>query len=472
LCSLSGMELVVPPHDLLGDISNPSSPERISVWLKKQETGDLFSIVFSVDLLAYGGLVFSRLNNLSAEEAIKNLESMKSLKTSCPGIRMFAFASVLRDGITAVDNNSLDQWKNNMSGNSPTDSDLRSRNIKVLEEIIQWTADGVIDYLHIGKEDTAEGNPNRGELEYLEHLISKSGAQDRVGLCSGTDEMGQLTVARAICEAFKTSPKFCIEPEPTKTGAIPLYEACTIKKSLDIQAFSVSGHVVEDVHNPETIFLTTTNVAEGINDSFMDIVTGLDKYSGDSNIAHVNRIISSLQSLLPQHIGLIDNFMANCSHPLLSSELIQMDMLFRLSSYAGWNTSANSSGTVIAHSAVRACLTESEQSIKSNTSLILKRILDDYVYSYEIRKEIIQEMKVNPIQPIPEGSNELQDVQKFINERLHGYFDENFKNRKFTFGPAGDVSIKFCEMGLEYCVLPWGRLFEVDFRPEFDIEIL
>ncbi|MEJ7616088.1 MAG: DUF4127 family protein [Pyrinomonadaceae bacterium] len=56
-------EVVAPPRALLGRFTEAGQPDEIARWVNGQKLHEFDAVVVSLDMLAYGGLVNSRVNS-------------------------------------------------------------------------------------------------------------------------------------------------------------------------------------------------------------------------------------------------------------------------------------------------------------------------------------------------------------------------------------------------------------------------
>src|SRR5689334_13056928 len=57
---IDGAQVQMPPYQLLGRYTSAGNPDAILAWLNAQDMSDVSSIIVSADMIAYGGLIASR----------------------------------------------------------------------------------------------------------------------------------------------------------------------------------------------------------------------------------------------------------------------------------------------------------------------------------------------------------------------------------------------------------------------------
>src|ERR1700680_78170 len=72
---VAGQPLLVPPRASIGHYLTPGDPEAILRWLHSSQTQGVSAVVVSTDMIAYGGLVASRIPGVSEVEADARLRS-------------------------------------------------------------------------------------------------------------------------------------------------------------------------------------------------------------------------------------------------------------------------------------------------------------------------------------------------------------------------------------------------------------
>ena len=74
--NMAGAEVRLPPYNLLGRFTQPGNPEEILDWLQQQDFSDVSAVIVSTDMIAYGGLIASRINDVTEAEATVRLNTL------------------------------------------------------------------------------------------------------------------------------------------------------------------------------------------------------------------------------------------------------------------------------------------------------------------------------------------------------------------------------------------------------------
>ena len=137
-------------------------------------------------------------------------------------------------------------------------------------------------------------------------------------------------------------------------------------------------------------------------------------------------------------VGLIDAEFMNCSSPRLIEELTRRGLYFKLASYSGWNTAANSSGTVIAHLVAAMCAEKwTAKSDDARRNFLSSRLVEDYIYSFVVRKKLF-ETAADPTGA--KGNIGASELTKMM---------------------ANETIKVDAQIIVNKARLPWGRVFEV-----------
>ena len=101
------IELLIPPRNLLGDLTKNANIAELFVWLENISSCDV--IILSLDTIAYGGLIPSRRSNESFEEIKTRIYKLKSILEK-KDANIYAFSSIMR-----ISNNNSGDQKNDIA---------------------------------------------------------------------------------------------------------------------------------------------------------------------------------------------------------------------------------------------------------------------------------------------------------------------------------------------------------------------
>ena len=103
IAKVAGVRVEVPPTPYLGRFTKPGSPSQIATWLKGRDMSKTAGLVLNADMLAFGGLIASRVPDVSEQQALENLAILKSLRAKNPKLPIYVFSSLMRTAPTATD---------------------------------------------------------------------------------------------------------------------------------------------------------------------------------------------------------------------------------------------------------------------------------------------------------------------------------------------------------------------------------
>ena len=91
----SGVELLMPPREMLGYKKQPADTDALMQWLL-QNAENCDAAVISVDMLLFGGIVPSRLHHWTKEECLAKMNVLRKLRQTSPKLKIYAFSLILR----------------------------------------------------------------------------------------------------------------------------------------------------------------------------------------------------------------------------------------------------------------------------------------------------------------------------------------------------------------------------------------
>jgi hypothetical protein len=160
-------------------------------------------------------------------------------------------------------------------------------------------------------------------------------------------------------------------------------------------------------------------------------------------------VLEALRAELP--VGVADLAYCNGGDPALIAALEEGGALPNLSAYAGWNTAANTLGTVIAQLCLTLCAPgDTGPNHTAQRRFLTERLIDDYGYQTLVRPQAAEQARARHADPFNLGEA-AEPLQAVISEALlplaHRYASQVSDSKK-----AESVRIS----------LPWRRLFEIE----------
>ncbi len=357
------IELLTPPREFLGDLTKSARVNEILDWLENIPACD--AMVLSLDTIAYGGLIPSRRSPDSLEEIKARLNRLKPLLKNK---KVYAFSSIMRISNNNYNEEEKEYWKDwgkkifeySYSGvndgipQAILDDYLatRKRNFEINKTYLNWGLNTLI----FSKDDCAPKGFNVDEARELERLGAKTK--------TGADEIPLTLLARAIEKEIKVFVEFT---EPDYKDCISNYEDVSIEKSVQGQ-LELGGFTQVQTREEADVILILNNFIEKQGEyvmgwttqPFRKTFTPPDKPYAIADVRYANGADNDfVEQLLPQ-IDL-NNFYG----------------------YAGWNTSANTIGSMLAGVKVRWNAGKYNEAAFKRLQII--RFLEDWAYQANVR---------------------------------------------------------------------------------------
>ena len=419
----NSIEFSIPPREFLGDLTKTADIENLFKWLEDLPKQD--ALILSLDTLAYGGLIPSRRcpeTYAQIEERVKRLEKILKEKQR----KTYAFSSIMRISNNNYNEEEKEYWSKwgkkifdysyqthklgcescitNLIPSDILDDYLktRKRNFEINKLYLKWQKEGLLDTLIFSKDDCAQYGFNVQEAQILETLgaVTKTGA----------DEIPLSLLARAIKGSIKICPVFL---EPDYKNLVSNYEDISIENSVKGQ-IELAGCTLADNENAD-ILLYVNNFKNNQGEIVMKINT--EYFNGELKIPDRPYMIADVRFAN----GADNNFLRE----LFKNELKDENFF----GYAGWNTSANTLGSLICAAKVKFFAKNYNKEAFKKLQTV--RFLDDWAYQANARQELTApDIKIL--------SGKMKNYEKIIAEKL----DTSRVNINYTY--------------------PWNRLFEVE----------
>ena len=406
------IEFFIPPRKLLGDLKRVADIEGLISWLENLPQID--SLILSLDTLVYGGLIPSRRSKETLEELQTRLERIKPLLKNK---NVYAFSSIMRISNNNYNEEEKEYWSEygkkifdySFSGgvnrNDIPDEIIedylstRKRNFTLNKTFLNWQKEGLFNTLIFSKDDCAEKGFNVEEAKELERLGGKTK--------TGADEIPLALLARAIKKEIKIYPEFL---EPEYKNLISNYEDVSIEKSvsgqLELCGFKLSSREEADV------ILIVNNFKEKQG----ELVMGWNTQPFDRDFVPPNR---------PYCVA--DVRFANGGDNAFVELLLNKLDLKNFYGYAGWNTSANTLGSLLC--ALKVKWNASQYDENAFKKFATTRLLDDWAYQANVRAQISE-------------PTDIKQLMKPFENRLTDIFNYDLKSRNYSY--------------------PWQRKFEIE----------
>jgi hypothetical protein len=398
-----GFELRCPAIEELGDFRIPADRDHLAQWLRAQR-GAAAGWVLSLDMLVYGGLIPSRFIEDDAASLRERLTLLRELKR--PGVPLTAFAATMRISNNCVADEEKPYWnphgedlwawsfhtdRHALTGD--TDSQARAqaaaarltqavrddyratraRNFAINLAALDLVEQGVIDRLVLPQDDTAEYGFNIAERRALQAEAARRGLGDRVLIYPGADEVMHTLSAWVVGQLRGDTP-LRIKALPTDAAhwqrLVPLYEDRPLPDALAAQLQAVGAVAVE---NGEDVLLLVHS--QGCAQGDWAMRKPLPERIG------VDAGVARAMAAAPA-VAVADDAHANGGDPVFVAELAAHRPLTSLAGYAGWNTSSNRIGSLLA----QLVLARGRWAERANQDVVALRLAEDLQWQARLRQ--------------------------------------------------------------------------------------
>jgi len=479
IARIAGVELHLPPPELLSSFRRPAPVEELGDWLRDL-AGQLDALIVSCEMLGYGGLIASRITDEPVGSVLNHLDLLRTLKRHHPDLMILGFNLITR--VSNADNAieepaywehfgvrlyRLSQLLDRLAQGEAVAAELqalrneipaahiqdflhrRLRNHTANLAAIQLLADGTLDLLVLSSDDTSPyGLPSR-EKRWLAGWAAQLGLGGRLLMYPGADEVGCALLARLINTAHGVAPRFEVcYAVPGGDQVVAPYEDGPVRLTVERQVRAVGG--ILD-HQAPDLWLAVNPPVERRGEWHA-------AYAGEerrSRLPHLQRVVEHIQ----QHQQLRPVVVADVAYPngadpaLIDLMRTQID-LTKLAAYGAWNTAGNTIGTALAQGCAARLIRTATQRMAQELFL-LHRFVEDWGYQQIVRAQVRDwlEQTTGRREPLPAT---LPATSAWIEARLQALVAElpGFAGR-YRIVPG---SVR----------QPWGRTFEVD----FDLEVM
>lgn len=436
------LELVMPERKHLGGLNSFADVDAILHWLEKIENLDaLDAIIVSLDTIAYGGLISSRRSKQTFEEVQDKMNQFKVKLDKYKG-KVYAFSSIMRISNNNVNEEEKEYWDKygtqifeysyNFHKDGLDESDVpdeilndylttRRRNFRINKMYVEWLEQGLFAALVFSKDDCAQYGFNVMEAEILEDMIKGKGT---ALVKTGADEIPLSLFACAVSNYNGIAPKISAKfLAPEHISLISNYEDISIAKCVQSQIELAGGVVVEEKDSDLSI-----------------LVNNFEEHQGEIVMGVKTQPFSGQFSLPKKPYMLADVRFANGADNIFIEKLFKKPIDFdNFYGYSGWNTSANTLGSLICTGIVRYFAKNYNQEAFKN--LQMTRFLDDWAYQANVR-QALKKNKRSKIQSLLRPDfRKLEKLMKPFEKRLQKLLGLN-------------VQIKY--------KFPWKRFFEIE----------
>ncbi|MFC6357069.1 DUF4127 family protein [Luethyella okanaganae] len=472
VAAIAGVEIVVPPIEILPAMRKPAQLNKLHEWMREQvRNPQTTHLVACIDTVVHGGIIPARITSDTTDEVLRRLAIFTELRNLNPHMNVAAASLIMRasDSYSAVEEpeywSSVGRQLHRIGGDlhraleqdvqtghssffvdKDVDSDVtrdfelrRLRNHMVNLATVALHENGELDTLALTADDTAPYSAGSAEQVWLRHWCRALPGGRSVMMYPGADEVGAVLVARALTSGMKP-PTFSIAcGEIDGLERVPNFENAPLLDSLTRQIIAAGGRLAENGERPDIVLIA--HAPDPSHGDYFGSRPTSDPNATERTIALTR---GALQDGLS--VALADVRFSNGGDPALVEKLADEGLLMKLASYGGWNTAGNTIGGVVAQAIAHwvGGQTGTFDELEAQRAL-LTRVLDDSAYQSGIRPALHDTIFGGQIGPVPEQTQRL--ARDRIVSGLQQYVDRITTSS--TQWSVADVS------------LPWARSFEI-----------
>lgn len=428
ICQLAGLNVLVPPRNLMGSLFAPTNSEELRQWLETAvsqiESG---AILICIDSLLYGGLIPSRRGKENLEAILERAAQIVSLKQEAgDSIKIYVQSSIMRISDNYDNTEEKLYWSKygreifNWSqllhrqeiGLLKSEQELenaeklidkntrddylgtRERNFRVNQKIIDYVKSGDIDFLIFSQDDSGHYGLNVSEKNKLIAVAQAKNIQNVLAY-PGADEMLMTLIARYLNEERRQATTIALHYSAYNGKEIASnYEGQNIGDSMEHQSKAQGYKIVEADIKDKVDFHVIVHTGTDIQGDHVWLpgLKDLRKVDSEKSVQRAIQLIE--QADCP--VVICDLAYSNGADSVLIDLLLERPQLFsKIWAYGGWNTTGNAIGSALAAGA--ACLYAKANNGLDDLirkKLLFIRLMDDWAYQTQVRREM-QPDKIN-----------------------------------------------------------------------------
>ena len=483
-----GLNVIVPPKELLDNYSHPANRKKLYEWLNNNISHYQKAII-SADILLHGSLLQSRQTTVTPKEQQKFLQGLQKLRQE-NGMhtaidifsiipRLLVSDELLPDrwyqfhlmrysqllDMTEINNDpymtkELLEYQNKIPNNILAKylalfKNSHQFNLALLEAARKQQSQVPFNII-IGQDDASPfGLPHRNALQ-LQKFMQHEKLQHHTSITYGADEIASLLLTRYYLQQQKWQPKVYLQFATPNTEFMHMpYMAVSTGAAIRNQLQFVGAAITDDYQAADVILYI---------------------HCGDEKHLPQKQQVQAISNILAQNkrLALVDlsaNF--NAEEMLLPYLLDEKVPVNHLCAYAGWNTFSNSSGTAIAQSLLFTGRLYELQKAKSepqqiaalyaqNLQFTIERMVEDYYYQKKLHPQLrpyLESFGITPTDLMPDAKEQTEfSLQKKISLYSCYLLHSNLGRTPFYEDKHNAYYLRDLAIGVR---LPWNRIFEV-----------
>jgi hypothetical protein len=468
LGQIAGQRVVTPPRTLIGSYLQQGDPDGLARWLRSDATEDVSALVASTDMVAYGGLVASRVPGVSLDDAVARLRELAAVKAAHGVPFVGVFATIMRlaptgvprlgaasayyatgatvDAIQAYANlpdppvTAADVLKaahlRAQIGSVTLDAYLttRRRNLTVDQWALQLAAEGGFDRIVLGQDDAGPVGLHLKDVAALQRSARRFRLGEHASIEPGADELGMVMLARVFARNAGWQPTVGVTYSRPDGGAVVDHLEFTPIDATIGQIIGACGARRSANGADIELFVRVAGTSDPEESAFEDAIA---------------RAVAGGRSVAVADLSFLEGG-PGPEQRRLTEALIARGIAGKIDAFASWNTDANTVGTALPEAiAAGAGRRTASYDARAHAQFMLDRYVDDYAFHQFVRPQLNDELRARGIDTtllLPEVAREAGD-----------------DNRAALWPQALDLRSKiypqYRDAGLTI-TLPWDRTFE------------
>jgi hypothetical protein len=468
-----GQQIAMPPREALGWFTRPGDCDAVAEWVRSASSR---RVGIALDMLCYGGLVASRAAAVELAAALERLNALRELRSRRGDAVIFAFSTITRLGKTVACASDLQEHlllrsycqlldRVERLGEQEARIELertqrrldperlsdymavRRRNHAVNRASLQLVAERVIDYLVLAQEDAAPVGIHIPEQIALRDQIDEYRIADRATITCGADEMTMMLTARHMADEVGMAPGIAADFSAQRgADVVPAFESEPLRETVRSHIEIVGGRPALPADCDAILFVHAPIGTQP------DISEAPPPGQAPSLAMQAESVVDRVEAAAAagRLFGLADVAYCNGADPELIAALERRNALSQLGAFAGWNTAANTLGTVVSQLCMMASHTTSlhQESVRR---FLAARLMDDYGYQSCVRRAALSYAEQIGADPFCLGEAS-RDLESFVSTELEPLAYRYVSQLLAACGGSPSARI----------TLPWGRLFEIE----------
>ncbi|MEI6512735.1 MAG: DUF4127 family protein [bacterium] len=494
---IADCRMLLPPADALGHFTKPADASKIHNWLMNTDFSHVDGLIVSADMLAYGGLIASRVPTTSVEWAKHRLDVLRDIRKKYPDLPIYLFSSVMRvaptsEKRTRAFRDDLSYYVQYIERARETQDPkfiakaealrkrltpetinsyfrTRSRNLEVNQYTVQLAKEGIIDYLLLCQDDAQPYGPHHQDQRLVLEKFKKANIENKALLMEGIDEAANVLTSRAILAKLGITPKIAVFYTSEAGRNLPgPFENRPVAKTVEYHAIAAGAQIVSNSSDADyCLYVNTPMRTEAEFKKFTENLIKDVRSGKEVAIADLN---------FSQYSGGGDT--------KLIKSLMNSNVGHRVIAYAGWNTPGNTLGTTIPQAnlylmAKRVLFDDTDRMgrcEKAQREFLMHRYVSDYGYHTIVRPKVYNYISTVLHQPVDEMDPAcLPQANAYVQEQMNGiirtFSETMFRGRRFELH-SGNQDYTFTIQSIDWQVeLPWPRAYEVHVDLNFNTNV-